>query len=361
MILTDIGWNDHFNTLSLQSDTTNLIPGRVICRQKNTYYVAFEDGECQAKISGKFHHNALCDSDFPVVGDWVQMTPVRKGETAIIHQLLTRQSCISRNSAGSAGKTEGRESISEQVIAANIDTAFIVNGLDRDFSLRRIERYLATIYAGGVTPVIVLNKADLCENPETQALDVEAVAFGVPVHVTNAATGQGIDTLSKYFRTGLTGAFLGSSGVGKSTIINRLLGFERQKTTPISEKVGKGVHTTTNRELIPVPNGGLVLDNPGMRELQLWDAGEGLADLFQEIHELSHACRYTDCSHLSEPGCAVKAAVDDGTLDPKRLESFFKLKREDDYFAQRKHKTADAIEKEKWKKIRIIQRKFYKE
>ncbi len=244
----------------------------------------------------------------------------------------------------------------EQIVAANIDMVFIVCSLDNNFSLRRIERYLSLAWESGAIPVVILSKADLCSRSELRLAEVEAIAIGVSVHIISATTGQGMDIFSDHLKSGTTAAFLGSSGVGKSTIINFLLGADRLKVGEVSEYDGRSRHTTTFREMILLPDGGIVIDTPGMRELQVWGDDEGLSQTFEDIAGLSANCRFADCSHLSEPGCAVKAAIDEGVLDPGRLRSFLKLKKEIKYLAARQTMKASMIEKDRWKKISQYQK-----
>ncbi len=246
------------------------------------------------------------------------------------------------------------------MIASNIDTVFLVSGLDRDFNPRRIERYLTLVYDSGAMPVIILNKSDLCSDPEEKRLEVESIAMGVPIFIMNAQNHGEIDAVKSYLMPGYTSTFLGSSGVGKSTIINGLLGSERQKVNMVSDHVGKGQHTTTTRELILLPNGGMVVDTPGMRELQLFESKKGLDTAFEDLEQLAEQCRFFDCNHQSEPGCAVREAINDGSIDSERVENYFKLKKELFYNSERQTKSSRVIEKEKWRSIKIEYRKHLK-
>lgn len=283
-----------------------------------------------------------------MVGDWIVLR--RDDEVGIIEALLPRKTAVSRKVASGRKRKSGGQ-MREQVIAANMDVIFIVTGLDQDYNIRRIERYLSLVWSSGASPVVVLNKADLCQDLEEKLAEVESVAIGVPVHTICAKEESDVLELQQFFPTGKTAALLGSSGVGKSTIINTLLGFERQKVKTISDSVGKGRHTTTHRELVLLPNSGILMDNPGMREIQLWGDEEDVDSTFGDIEELSHQCRFADCRHFTEPGCAVKLAVDQGALEEGRLDSFHKMKRELKYLEERQYKTADTIEKEKWRLI----------
>ena len=238
-------------------------------------------------------------------------------------------------------------------MAANLDTVFIVCGLDRDYNLRRIERYLNLIYNCGLNPAIILTKADLHQDPSLMVDEVESIAFGVPIHLVSALDSKGLNDLEEYLAPGQTTTMVGSSGAGKSTLINRLYGAEVQAIGSISDSVGKGKHTTTSRDLIMMPQGGMVIDNPGIREIAFWSDGTGAGAAFPEIEALAAECRFSDCSHTSEPGCRVLRAVKAGDITQARLESYNKMKRELDYLSQREHKSADRIEKERWKEVAL--------
>lgn len=352
MNLEELGWNVFFEQPYDAYRQFGWIPARVSSEQKNFYQIYSENGESLAELSGKMFYAAESRSDLPVVGDWVVIAPQPEGSPAIIHALLPRRTSFSRKAAGNV--TE------EQVIAANVDTAFIVSGLDRDFNLRRIERYLTLVYNSGTNPAVVLNKADLCDDVEACIAEVESVAFGIPLHPISARGHDGIEALRGYLTQGHTVALLGSSGVGKSTLINALLGYTRQQVNEISSHVNKGRHTTTQRELIVLESGGLIMDNPGMRELQLWGDESDLQGAFEDIEELARQCRFSDCEHDSEPGCAVKAALNDGQLDRGRFHSYIKLQKEFEYLDQRREYSADYLEKQKWQQIAQFQKTLKK-
>ena len=316
--LRALGWDDGF-AAAFAPFADRSVPGRIILDYQKIYRVSIGTGDVLARVRGRLRHQADRRDQFPAVGDWVALTPGRgPDDQGTIDALLPRRSRFSRKVAG--------ETTEEQVVAANIDTVFLVTGLDHDFSLRRIERYLTTAWDGGARPVIVLNKADLVDDIAAVVRDVEAVASGAPIHAMSSKTGEGVDALHAYLGFGQTGAFLGSSGVGKSTLVNRLRGDQRQRTAEVRESDSKGRHTTTHRELLELPGGGLLIDTPGMREMQLWEGS--LEDAFADIHALASGCHFRDCRHDTEPRCAVAHAAEHGALDPARLDSFRRLQRE---------------------------------
>lgn len=311
MSLQDLGWDDGFAAAFEPHD--NCIPARVSAQHRGGYDVLTERGELRVRLAGRLRHEAASAADLPAVGDWVAL----REET--VHAVLPRRSAFTRKAAWSP--TEA------QVLAANLDTVFVVSGLDGDFNLRRLERYLTLAWESGATPALVLTKADLCEDVGGSLLEAEQVAFGVPAHVVSNVTGEGLDELSPYLAPAKTVALLGSSGVGKSTLANRLLGAELQATKEIAED-GRGRHTTTSRQLLRLPGGALLVDTPGLREIQLWDADEGIEEAFADVDELAAGCRFNDCAHRREPGCAVQAAIDEGRLPRERLQSYRALQRE---------------------------------
>ncbi len=278
------------------------------------------EGEWLAEASGRLRYTSRGPEDRPAVGDWVALSSPPGSGLALVHAVLRRRTAFVRRAAGDVTV--------QQVLAANVDTVFLVMGLDRDYNPRRIERALVLAWESGAVPVVLLNKADLCEDADGRRAEVEAVAPGVPVLVLAAKEGTGLEGLSPWLERGKTVALLGSSGVGKSTIVNRLLGEERQRTREVRSSDQRGRHTTTHRELVALPGGGLLLDTPGLREIQLWASDVGLAAAFEDIEALAPGCRFRDCAHLSEPGCAVRAAVEADELSADRLASYHKLRAE---------------------------------
>lgn len=343
MNLEHLGWNEFFSKNFEAFSQNDYIVGRVALEHKNSYRVYTEFGDLLAEISGKMNYLASSREDYPAVGDWVIIQARVAEGRATIHGILPRKSKFSRKIAG--------DTTEEQIVATNIDTVFLVNALNNDFNVRRIERYLTMAWESGANPVIVLSKADLCNDIEEKMAQVEAVAFGLPIHPISVAEEIGLEQFDSYLQPGKTVALLGSSGVGKSTIINYLIGKEVLKVQDIREDDDKGRHTTTHRELIVLPSGGCMIDTPGMRELQLWDSSEGINDTFKEIEELASQCFFNDCQHQNEPNCAVKRALEDGTLDRGRYNNYVKLQRELAYLARKEDQKAQLIEKEKWKKI----------
>ena len=338
-----LGWDNNWTKQLQPFAQEGLHPARVVCQHRDAYDVWAEAGEMRAEVSGRFRHDHAIRADWPAVGDWVAVAPRPAEQAATIHAVLPRRSRFSRKAAG--------EETAEQVVAVNVDVAFLVSGLDGDFNVRRLERYLTLAWESGARPVIVLNKADVCPDAATSVADVEDVAFGTPIIVTSAATADGLEELRAKIGPGLTGVFMGSSGVGKSSLVNALLGKTRQSVQAVREDDSRGRHTTTSRELILLPGGGMVIDTPGMRELQLWVDEDGVDRAFADVSALAAQCRFADCTHQTETGCAVRAAVESGSLKPERLNSYRKLQREARYVALRQTQSARIIEKTRWKQI----------
>lgn len=323
--------------------------GRIITEGNKIYKVITENGELFGEIQGKFIYKALGTEDFPAVGDWVILD--RNSNTngnAIIKKVLTRKSKISRKTAGN--RTD------EQIIAANIDYTFICMSLNNDFNIRRLERYLTIVWDSMSIPIIVLTKSDLCNDLVQKSIEINEVAIGVDILISSTVTGEGINEIKNYIKEGITCAFIGSSGVGKSSILNYIKGKNIMNVNELRDD-DKGRHTTTHRQLVSIPNGGLIIDTPGMREIQIIDVDNSLDRTFSDIEELAKSCKFSDCQHNSEPGCAIKEALKNGTLDADRWNNYLKMKKEIEYY---KRKTDKDAEKEYWakfKKISIKRRK----
>ncbi len=345
MTLEDLGWTDFFAAAFAPYAEEGLVPARVIA-QRGLNRVSTGEAEHFADLSGRLRHELQGPGGVvghPAVGDWVALRPPAGAGHAQVHAVLPRKSRFSRKIAGH--RTE------EQVVAANVDTLFLVSGLDGDFNPRRIERYLTAAWDSGAQPVVILNKVDRCPDVDRCLLEAQAVAAGVPVHRVSAKMGEGVDALRAYLRRGETVSLLGSSGVGKSTLINRLLGREAQRTSGVREHDDRGRHTTTHRELLVLPEGGLLIDTPGMREVQLWEGDQGIESVFADIEELAEGCRFSDCRHEGEPGCAVQEALENGALAPERLESYRKLQKELHAIQVRQDQLATIREKKKIKAV----------
>jgi ribosome biogenesis GTPase len=361
LALPDFGWDDAWARLFAARAPVDTIPARVTIEFNHIYRVATADGELQAQLAGRLRHQAAGRHELAAVGDWVALRRTAQERAGLIEAILPRRSKFSRKAAGDV--TE------EQVVAANIDTVFLVMGLDRDYNLRRLERYLLTSYESGARPVILLSKADLASDVPARVAEVQAVAAGIPVHPTIAvrrALDNGgiaepdVDVVEQYLGIGRTGTLLGSSGAGKSTLINALIGEPILKTREVRSSDSRGRHTTRHRQLIVLPGRGLLIDTPGMRELQLWDVSDAARDTFEDIEQLASGCRFTDCRHQEEPRCAVKAAVSDGELAAERLASYLKLQNEMRSFKARRDVRAQIEEKRQNKIVGRAIKQIYK-
>lgn len=341
MELTHIGFNDNVKEAYEKIAKVNQIIGRISLEHKRMYRVWTVYGELLCEVSGKLAYGAQSREGYPAVGDWVILTPRSAEAKGTITNILPRKSKFSRKVAGN--NTE------EQIVAANIDMIFLVNSLNEDLNIRRLERYVTLTWESGASPVIVLTKADLTADLSEKLRGVESVALGIPVLTISVVNNIGLDQLKTYLHPGKTVALLGSSGVGKSTLTNYLCGYEKQEVQEIRDTDAKGRHTTTNREMVLLPNNAILIDTPGMRELQLWNSEDGISNSFSEIEELAASCKFRDCQHEKEMGCAVKLAIEEGELEEERLQSYKKLLRELAFLERRQDKKAKSDEKKKWK------------
>jgi len=337
--LMDMGWNSFFESQLSKDDSQNFTIARVAVEYKNHYLVYSGNAELEAEPSGKLLYSASARSELPKVGDWVLITPYDSGK-AVIQLVLKRKTCLSRKVAGNAHQ--------EQVIAANLDLLFIVQSLDDDFSINRLERYLA-IVEGDIKPVIILNKADLCTDIETKTAEVKSRLPHVRL-LTMCALSGSIADIEAYFTNNETAGFVGSSGAGKTTLINRLAGIEL-RTGEVRSSDSKGRHTTTNRQLVRLPGGGILIDTPGMRELQLWTSGSLTESAFPEIEELARHCRFRDCKHTGDDGCAILQAIDQKQLRPEQYRNYIKIRREQDYARTLTDRQFEQSRKKEIKKV----------
>ncbi|MFA5880471.1 MAG: ribosome small subunit-dependent GTPase A [Candidatus Margulisiibacteriota bacterium] len=343
MKLENLGWDHFFEKHFAQYQVLGYRPLRIIRENRLKYLAIGDQGEFKCEVTGKFRNKAGGKGNYPAVGDWVAVKMCPNEAKAMIHQVLPKKSAFIRKVAGTI--TE------EQVVASNIDVVFIVCGLDLNYNLRRIERYLALAWESGAQPVVLLNKADICEKLDQYKSEVESIAVGVSIYTISATQNQGLEIINTYVQMGKTAVFLGSSGVGKSTIINSLLAFEQFRINDVSELGSRGRHTTTFRQLVFLPNGGMLIDTPGMREVQVWGEDVGLKQVFDDIEQLATQCKFRDCQHQNEISCAVLKAKEAGTIDQNRYNSYMKLKSEFSYLEARQIMKPNALEKTRWKKI----------
>lgn len=338
-MLTRYGWSQELQDQFRPYAADGFVPGRIVVQQRGGYRLITADGEVDARASGSLLKSAS-DEGRPTAGDWVAIE-ARPGETtALVRHVLPRRTAFIRKASGTRGGA--------QVVAANVDVAFLVASLNADLNLRRLERYLATAYESGADPVIVLTKTDLIDDPSAVVEEVEAIAFAAPVLAVSSKTRQGLEGVAAHLPPGRTAVLLGSSGAGKSTLLNALAGQERMATAEIREDDARGRHTTTHRELVLLPSGGLILDTPGMRELGLWDAGAGVSTVFEDVEELAGRCRFSDCTHTREPGCAVRQAIESGGLPVERLRAYEKLQAELAYERRREDPQAAKDNRRLW-------------
>lgn len=351
--LYSLGWTPELSTAMVAFREDGLVPGRVGSQHRGGFVLYTIAGDVPAEAAGRLHRAPDGDA-FPVTGDWV-VARVDAGR-AVIEAVLPRRTAFVR---ATADMTRPDAPATKQVVAANVDVALVVTAAGADLNLRRLERYLTAAWDSGARPVVVVTKVDLVDDPAVPLAEVDRVAVGVSVVAVSNVTGAGVDDVRALIAPGRTAALLGSSGVGKSSLVNRLLGSERQAVAEIRAD-GRGRHTTTNRELIQLAGGGLVLDTPGMRVLKPWDDG-GLDDAFSDVDELAGSCRFGDCRHESEPGCAVRAAIAQGSLEPARLEGYEKLRRELAYLERKGDKRAEAEERRRWRAVQLDFRRLEKE
>jgi ribosome biogenesis GTPase len=341
--LNRLGWNSYFDALWQEREQAEWLPARVISQQRGLWRVAGDFEECWAETSGTLRAAAESGGDWPAVGDWVAVEMLSGGGRPLIHKVLPRRTKFVRKVAG--------RRLEEQVIAANVDTAFVVMALDNDFNVRRLERYLAQCFESGAKSVVVLNKADDCGDVAARISEVQSIAAGLPILAISARTGEGVEALDTFLASGQTIVLLGSSGVGKSTLVNHFLQHDAQTVQPVRASDSRGRHTTTSRELFALPGGALLIDTPGLRELQLWGAAEGVERTFSDIEDLAAQCKFGNCGHTTEPGCAVQAALAEGRLEEDRLESWRKLAREQEFVRRKIDPAAQQQEKERVKQL----------
>jgi ribosome biogenesis GTPase / thiamine phosphate phosphatase len=340
--LVELGWNSFFESHFEELAQSAFTPARVVEELKGMYRVRTARAEYLSEASGKLQHHAITRDGMPAVGDWVAIVARPEEGRARIEHILPRRTKLVR-------KIAGRE-MSEQIVATNLDLVFVVSALNREFNLRRIERYLTIVWDSGAQPVVLLNKADLCPDAAARANEVERIALGNPVHLLSAVEKTGLEAVREYVPRGITAAFVGSSGVGKSTIINGLAATVL-RVQPVREQDDRGQHTTTSRQMIFLSGGGILIDTPGMRELQLWNHDEGAVLAFDDIAKLSQSCKFRDCGHHGEPGCSVESAIQQGELTSERLENYRKLLAELSFQERRVNPAVARQVKEKWKKI----------
>ncbi len=350
--LKQLGWNSFFEENSKSFKQKGFSFARVITEHKERYITAAEIGELQSEVTGKLLYSSESSAELPKVGDWVAVITYEDEMKAIIHDLLPRKSVFGRKVSG--------KKIQEQVIASNIDLLFVVQSLDANYSHRRLERYLTMAFEGNMEPIVILNKSDICPDAKIKLNELKNIFPEIKCFAVSAQTGDGINFVKELLSEGKTCALVGSSGVGKSSIINSILGYDRQKVNDVRLVDSKGKHTTTTRELILTPDGGIIIDTPGMREFQLWTADDGLESVFPEIDELSSGCRFKDCSHIHESGCAVLNALQSGELSRERYDSYLKLRKEAEWIKRKTDPEEMKKHEQKWKKIHSQYRKLQK-
>ncbi len=348
--LYELGWNDFFEEQVASLGLEGVFPGRVARTASGSVELFTEKGEIEARISGRLKQRSSTGSELPGIGDWVLVKTMDSGN--VVFLVLNRSSKISRKVPGKGTR--------EQLIAANIDMIFVVMGMDHDLNIRRLERYLTMISGSGALPVVILNKADLVEDQDPRFDEVKGICGDVPLLLISALEGKGLETVRDLLGKGRTISLVGSSGSGKSTLINALLDRQVQRTEEVRRNDSKGRHVTTSRELFIIPGGGLIIDNPGIREIQLWGETADLDAAFPDICELSLDCKFKDCRHISEPGCAVKEAMEKGTLNQERYGNYQKMRKELEVLSIRSDKSSEAVERDRWKPIMKGFKNYYK-
>ncbi len=350
MSLNLYGWDDLRNKEIAGFDYTGLVPGRIISSSRGIYSVVIKSGEGKAELSGAFRYRSLSNLDYPVVGDFVMLR--EEPGLYIIEQILNRKSLLKRKAPG--------ETAEEQILASNLDYVFLVFGLDggRSFNVRSIERLLTLVWDSGSSPVIVLNKVDLCEDPELYQSEAAAVSLGVPVIITSASCGLGLDGIRAVLGKGKTGLFIGRSGVGKSALTNALMEEDISETGDVRKDDRKGRHTTTSRDMFLLPWGALLIDTPGIREIQLTGDISSVSETFSDIAQAAENCRFNDCGHDSEPGCAVQSAIETGVISEERYRSYKKHLNEIRFQQRRGDARLEMLEREKWKAIKKEYKNF---
>jgi ribosome biogenesis GTPase len=349
-MIREFGWSDAHQAAFEPHAAAGLSPARVVAHHRGLWRLVTREGECAGRLSGRFAAEAA-QGEHPVVGDWLAIGRVKGDGDALIHALMPRKSAFARRAAGGVGV---------QIVAANVDIAFLVAGLNNDLNPRRLERYLVAARDSGAAPVVVLTKEDLSSDAEGERQAVVAIAAGAPVVTLSALTGEGLDVLDRWLRPGVTAALLGSSGAGKSTLLNALAGEELMSTGAVREADDRGRHTTTHRELFRLPGGALLIDTPGMRELGLVADEAALDESFADITALMSECKFSDCTHAAEPGCAILAALADQSLSAARWQSYLKLQRELAFVVRKEDPAAEAANRARWKQIHKSQRAKYK-
>lgn len=351
-LLKLLGWSEFFEQQEIETRSSDWVPARVIGEERGLFRLQSAHGIYWGEITGSLRHEAEGRLRLPATGDWVACTPLQGSDRAVIHEVYERRSCLVRKVAGKTSEP--------QILAANADTVFITTSVGEDLNPRRIERYLAMAWEGGATPVVLLTKSDLVDDITSALAAISNIAGIAEVLAVSTRTGAGLEALARYFEGNHTCVFLGSSGVGKSTLVNHLIGKEVLKTQAVREGDQKGRHTTTARHLFQLPGGGMIIDTPGMRELGLLDHETGVGTLFADIEELANQCKFSNCEHATEPGCAVKAAIASGALDSDRMEAYRKLERELIFERNKTDKAFASETRKKWKQASKSMKTFKK-